>query len=349
MSDEAVRSATRIGLVGHGYFAEFHARAWRRLCGAELVGLATLDKNAATAFAERHSIASIEHSIPALVEAVRPNLIDIVTPPETHATLIRQCAEAHVPLVVCQKPFCHSLAEAEALLEALAGSNTRVVVHENFRFQPWYTEIKRLLEQGALGELYEIRFDLRPGDGRGNDAYLDRQPYFREQPEFLIRETGVHFVDLFRYLVGDIRGLFARLSQLNPVISGEDACLVLFEFSNGARGVLDGNRLADHAAKNPRRVMGEMRIEGSSGCLTLNGDGDIALRAHGSDHAVPHPYSFDDIDFGGDCVYRCCEALLAHQRDGAPVINAADEYLINRRIESVIYASHRDERWYDLP
>jgi predicted dehydrogenase len=61
------------------------------------------------------------------------------------------------------------------------------MVHENFRFQPWHREIKRLLVQDSIGDrLHSLTFRSRPGDGWGERAYLDRQPYFRDMPRFLI-------------------------------------------------------------------------------------------------------------------------------------------------------------------
>ncbi len=41
-----------------------------------------------------------------------------------------------------------------------------LVVHENFRFMPWFRHARRLVEAGRLA-----------GDGQGPEAYLDRQPY----------------------------------------------------------------------------------------------------------------------------------------------------------------------------
>lgn len=337
-----------IGLVGHGYFAAYHAQAWQRLEGAELRALVSNDIENGLAFANGHDIRTVYESIVELSVHVAPDIVDIVTPPETHAALVRECAIAGIPLVVCQKPFCSTLKEAEALLEEIAASNTTVVVHENFRFQPWYAEIEALLQTGVLGKPYEIRFDLRPGDGQGAKAYLDRQAYFRDQPEFLIRETGVHFIDLFRHLMGEVDGVFARLSRLNPVIAGEDAAMVLFEFNNGARGLLNANRLVDHKARDTRLVMGEMTIEGSDATMTLDGDGRIQVRRHGSQEAIEHEYRFNDIDFGGDCVYRCCQHILAHKQHGAALVNEASEYLVNRRLEALVYHSHRAGRWYSV-
>ena len=92
---------------------------------------------------------------------------------------------------------------------------------------------------------------------------------------FLIHETAIHFIDVFRFLFGDIKSVFATLSKLNKNITGEDAGMVFIDFKSGVKGLFDGNRLSDHIAKDRRLTIGEMLIEGSKGTIRLNGDGEI--------------------------------------------------------------------------
>ncbi len=103
--------------------------------------------------------------------------------------------------VVCQKALAPGEAQAREIVETAEAAGVPLVVHENFRFSPWYREARRLLEAGTLGVPHSVAFRLRPGDGQGPSAYLDRQPYFREMPRLLVYETAIHFVDTFRYLL----------------------------------------------------------------------------------------------------------------------------------------------------
>ena len=167
-----------------------------------------------------------------------------------------------------------------------------MVVHENFRFQPWYLQIKKILENNSLGEIYQVYFRMRPGDGQGKDAYLNRQPYFQKMERFLIHETAIHFIDLYRFLFGKIDSVFANLTKLNTNIKGEDAAYVLFNFENGMRGIFDGNRLSDHIAIDRRLTIGEMLIEGSNGTLRLNGNGELFKRKFGSNKEVKIYYKY---------------------------------------------------------
>ncbi|MEZ5799859.1 MAG: hypothetical protein R3D29_04465 [Nitratireductor sp.] len=81
--------------------------------------------------------------------------------------------------IICQKPFCTSLAEARRTAMLAKERGAVLVIHENIRFQPWYRAIAEILTSGAIGQVYQAHFRLRPGDGQGKDAYLARQPAFR--------------------------------------------------------------------------------------------------------------------------------------------------------------------------
>ena len=332
----------RVCVAGTGFFSQFHYDAWSRL-GVELAGVCSLDAETAAAVAETHGAGGVYDDLGAMLDALEPDLLDIVTPPPTHLAFITEAVRRGIP-VICQKPFCADLAGAEAAARLAEESGVAVIVHENFRFQPWYAEIKRQLEAGALGAPYQVSFRLRPGDGQGAGAYLDRQPYFQEMPRFLVHETAIHLIDVFRYLFGEVAAVTARLDQLNPVIAGEDAGIVVFEFAGGGRGLFDGNRLADHAAENRRMVMGEMCVEGSEATLRLDGDGRLFRRAHGSNDEAAVNYDWADRGFGGDCVYHLQKRVLETLEGRASAVNTAADYLANIRVEEAVYLSSAEGR-----
>ncbi len=304
----------------------------------DLAACRSLDQNQAKAVAETHGVPETFSDFEEMLGAVKPDLVDIITPSPTHKAFVSAAAKRVIPSI-CQKPFCQSLQEAREVVETLQKYDATCVVHENFRFQPWHMELKSLLDAGKIGEVYQASFRLRPGDGQGPEAYLERQPYFQTMSRFLVHETAIHLVDVFRFLLGEVTTLTAELSQLNPVIAGEDAGIIIFNYEHGSRALFDGNRLADHAAGNRRLTMGDMLIEGSDGTLSLNGDGEIHYRAHGDTHWQEHCYSWDNRSFGGDCVFRLQKHVLSHLHENSPLQNTAQEYVRNLEIEEAIYRS----------
>jgi len=336
----------RLCVAGTGFFSQFHYEAWSRL-DVELAGICSLDADGAAEIAKRFPGCRVYGDFVTMLDDVRPDLVDIVTPPPTHLAFVAACVERGIS-AICQKPFCGGLADAEKAAALAADSGVTVIVHENFRFQPWFTETARLLGEGGLGEVYQGTFRLRPGDGQGPDAYLSRQPYFQTMPRLLVHETLVHLIDVFRYLFGEVVSVSADLRKLNPVIAGEDAGIVLLAFADGRRAVIDGNRLVDHAARNRRLVMGEMLIEGSGGVLRLDGDGDLHRRRFGENDESPVPYDWTDNGYGGDCVYRLNAHVLDCLASGRTPVNTAGDYLANLRIVEAVYRSAAEARRIDL-
>ena len=335
-------SRLRVAGIGAGYFSRFHYAAWARIPDTLLVAICNRTPDRLDSLAAAHEVAAY-NDVEAMLDAARPDLVDIVTPPDTHLSLIRACAARGIPMI-CQKPFTTSFAEAKEAEAIAAKAGVTLVVHENFRWQPWYRVARQEIAAGTLGAIHNLTFRLRPGDGRGPHAYLDRQPYFRAMPRFLVHETGVHLIDTFRFLLGEIAAVTARLRRLNPAVAGEDAGFILFDFAAGACGLFDGNRLVDHPARNCRLTMGEMWVEGDEAVLRLDGDGRLWRRRHGSQAEEQIAFPWNDIGFGGDCIFNLQQHVVAHLLEGTPLENTATAYLRNLEIENAVYVAAEENR-----
>jgi len=326
----------RVACIGAGYFAQFHIGSWKRMPNARLVGVCDLDpvKAKASGFPAFTDMAE-------MLGVLEADIVDIILPPTGHAAAIKAALAAKPRAIICQKPFCTSLDEARAMAALANDAGIPLIIHENFRFQPWYRVIKEQIATGRIGAPLRATFRLRPGDGQGAEAYLDRQPYFREMPRFLIHETGVHFIDVFRFLFGNPTHVYADLQTVNPVIAGEDAGYVVFTHENGARTILDGNRCLDHASDNTRRTMGEGLFEGTEGALVLTGDGAVHLRAFGAtDQQMILPPDTHE-GFGGDCTHALHAHVVAGLIEGAPFENQAQDYLAVIATELAVYEAAR--------
>lgn len=333
----------RVACVGAGYFSQFHYGAWARIDGIDVVGACDTDLARAKATG-----APAFDDLGDMLEQTGPQVLDIILPPPAHAAAIRAALAAGIRWIICQKPFCLDLEEAHTIVAEARAAGARLIVHENFRFQPWYRAIKAELDAGRIGDVLNATFRLRPGDGQGPKAYLDRQPYFQTMPRFLVHETAVHWVDTFRYLFGPVRTVYADLRRINPAITGEDAGHVIFDHASGVRALFDGNRHLDHVADNLRRTMGEAIIEGTQGTLTLFGDGSVTHRPFGARTATT-VHGADSWDgFGGDCVHALQSHVIAAMRGVGALENEAADYLNVLRIKDAIYASDDAGRRLDV-
>lgn len=313
--------------VGAGYFAQFQYQAWNRIPEVKIVANVNRSIEKARQVAEKYDIPNSYplHEIENLILTEKPDFIDIITPPETHKEICEIALRNNVS-VICQKPVAPTLSECTEIAEMIKGSSARFMVHENWRWQPWYREIKSILESGVIGQPNHLSFQCRLGDGWGEDAYLARQPFFREYPRLFIYETGVHFLDTFRYLFGEVDSIYAKIAKRNPVIKGEDCALLIAQFENGVTTVLDANRYNESKSENPRYTFGTLRLDASKGHLELMNDGSLEIKLLGQ---VPyrHSYSPSTDGFAGDCVYQLQKHFVEGMISGNPFESELSDYL----------------------
>lgn len=344
-----MRLPPRLAVAGAGYFAQFHLEAWRRLQAEGLVTLAAIaepDASRRRAAMTDFGIAEGFEHVSQLLEAVDPDVLDLATPPATHAELVRLAAARGIACI-SQKPLAPTFDEAVKLVGAAEQAGIVLAVHENFRWMPWYLEMKRCLDGGMIGDPHTVAVRMRPGDGQGPDAYLGRQPYFQKMARFWVHETAIHFIDTFRFLLGEVESVAALLRRRNPVIAGEDSGYITLQLAGGVTAMIDGNRLNDHPADNTRLTMGEHWLEGSEGVLRLDGYGRLYWKPHGLPE-VEHAYEWRDVGFAGDCVYRQQKHLIEAIGSGVAPVNTGREYLRNYEIEEAVYRSHEERRFIDV-
>lgn len=278
-----------------------------------------------------------------MIEAEKPDFIDVITPPETHLAMTKFAAERGIA-VICQKPLAPSFQEAQEIVKCATDAGIRFMVHENWRFQPWYREIKKMIDQDVIGQVHFMNWRKRMGDGWGENAYIPRQPYFRDYPRLIVYENGIHFVDTFRFLGGEISRVFAYLKKLNPVIAGEDFALVNFEFANsGMLGVWDANRYNEPNYENPRLTFGEFQIDGLGGTIRLYADGKITIQKLG-EKEVNHPYEYKTINFAGDCVYNTQRHFIDCLISGSEFETNGPDYLKSLAVQEMIYKSAESKK-----
>ncbi len=173
----------KVAVAGTGYFSRFHFDAWSRLPEVKLVAVCSLDPAGLVDAAARHLIPRQFADVGAMLDATTPDLLDIVTPPAAHLGILQEAARRGVD-VICQKPLGGDLETARAMVRIAEDAGITFVAHENFRFQPWYREARRLLEAGALGDVYNLSLPAatgrRPGAARlsGSPAVLSADAAF---------------------------------------------------------------------------------------------------------------------------------------------------------------------------
>jgi predicted dehydrogenase len=321
-------SPLRGAIIGCGFFAQFHIDAWRRMPDVELAAAVDPDLDRARKAAARAYSTAEE-----MFDAERLDFVDIATRPDTHAALVRLAASRKVP-VICQKPMAPSWADATGMVEAAEAAGIPFMIHENWRWQPWYRAAKSFIERGAIRRPINYWFRTRRNDGGGPAPY-SHQPYFAQMPRLLIYETLVHHIDTARFLFGDLISIYAQARRRNPLIAGEDQALLTLTHAD-ISGIIDGHRFLDPDPDGP--AMGEACVEGESGVLRILATGDVF---RGSEKVWTN-----DVQTGyrGDSVRATQRHFIDGLRFGAPFESGGREYLKTFRAVEAAYESVTERR-----
>lgn len=199
------------------------------------------------------------------------DFVDIVTRSECHLPLVRLAAGKGIP-VICQKPIAPDWATAREIVETAESAGVPLMVHENWRWQPWYRVAHEMLGRGDIGSPIGYGFRTRARDGIGDNPYPE-QAYFRSSRRFIIDEVLVHHLDTARFLFGEIESIFAQASRRNPYMAAEDQAILVLTHKAGAHGWIDGHRFLAPDPDGP--VMGDAFFEGELGTISIAGTGDV--------------------------------------------------------------------------
>jgi len=264
----------RVGLIGAGWVTQHHLAGWQREAArARVVAIADPSRANAQARAEVFGIDAVYIDAQAMFAAEKLDAVDIASPRETHAELVRLAAKKGIA-TICQKPLAPSFDAAAALVNdvsAIAGM--RLMVHENWRFRPYYRQIAEWLREGRIGRVKQAQMTLLSSglvpDARGILPALERQPFIATLDRALVMEVLIHHIDTLRFLLGEMMVVHARIGRHSPLMTGEDHATVTFETAAGATVLLLAN-LGAHG--EPPAMADRLTLIGECGTIQLLGD-----------------------------------------------------------------------------
>ncbi len=144
------------GIVGLGLAATAHIRGYRSHPAARVVAVCDSDGGRAAAFAEQYGIERVYNSYAELLADDDLDVIDVATPTFLHAEMTDQAARAgkHIH---CEKPFCRSVVEGMAAVQAVERAGVKLLVGETYVFLSPHMKARELIENGAIGRPLQIR------------------------------------------------------------------------------------------------------------------------------------------------------------------------------------------------
>ena len=204
----------------------------------------------------------------ALPAEKRMDLVSIVTPNHVHYAPAMMALD-HGFHVVCDKPLCMTVAEAETLQQKVTTTGLIFAVTHAYSGYPMVKQAKRLVEDGALGAIRRIVVEYSQGWlSTALEATAQKQATWRTDPALsgasgATGDIGTHAAHLAEYISGlHISSLCADVHTHIPGRRLDDDTSVLLRFNNGARGVLMASQISAGEENNLR-----IRIYGEKGSL----------------------------------------------------------------------------------
>jgi len=269
---EGIHLTFRGAIIGCGFFAQNHLRAWAELADVAIVAVCDSDADRARTTARVHNIGRVYADAADLLEHEQLDFIDVATTPESHRDLV-ELAASRCRLVICQKPIANTYADALAMVAAAEAAGATLMVHENFRWQKPYREIARRIAAGDIGTPRFARISFR----HGVDNYVN-QPYLKRIERFALMDMGLHLFDLARQLINEVETVSCRTQRRNPEVRGEDAFTALLGHVGGATTVLD---CSYHSVIRPEPFPQTTAwIEGDDASLSLTADYRLQRHRH---------------------------------------------------------------------
>ncbi len=206
-----------------------HARVLHELPNVELVGVADANVDAAYQVAALHATTGYR-SLEALLKEARPEALTIAVPTENHHEMVMEALAAGCHVLV-EKPIASTLADADALVAAAKAAKRVLAVGHIERYNPAVLELKRRLDEGQLGRVYQFDAQrLGPFPQRVRDVGV-------------VIDLATHDLDLMRFLTGsEIVRVYAE-TRRKVHTTREDMVSGLLRLEDGSVGLLQINWL----------------------------------------------------------------------------------------------------------
>jgi len=189
----------KIGIVGSGMISGHHLTAISRYPGSEIVGVVDRDLGRARAQAMLFGVPHSFETLPELL-ALKPDVVHVLTPPESHTRLVAQALESGAHVYV-EKPMAVHVNDCDAMIAIAAGADRQLCVGHCYNYIPVIVQAQELIASGAAGEVVQVaaayNYDVsrNPTFGKGH--------WSNELPGGLAEDLAVHLVSLLIRLLGE--------------------------------------------------------------------------------------------------------------------------------------------------
>ncbi len=232
-----------------------HAAGYEALDSCQLTACADIVRENAERFAAEYDIEHVYEQYERMLAETQPDIVSVCVPPGLHADIVIDCAETGVPDAIhCEKPMAKTWGDCRAMVEACEANGVQLSFNHQKRFGGPVREAKRLLEDGAIGELERLEFS-----------------------EEHLYDTGTHVFDICSYMTDGepVEWVMGQVDYREENVwfgaHNENHGLTTWAYADGTRGLAMTGAGSDF-------VDCYLRLRGSEGCLEIGATGGPPLR-----------------------------------------------------------------------
>jgi predicted dehydrogenase len=201
--------------------------------GASLLAAVSRRRSSAEAFATKFGVPTVYDSMDEMLQDKNIAVVYIATPPHLHYPLTIAAAAAGKHVLV-EKPMALNPAQGNEMVSACRSNGVQLMVAHYRRLWPETAMMKKLIDDGALGEVVNARVQMT-GNAAAEPAAVSA---WKLNPELSgggwLMDVGCHRIDLLLYLLGEVRDVNALIDSVRWEHPVDNSSTFLLRFKSGA-------------------------------------------------------------------------------------------------------------------
>lgn len=253
----------RIGIIGAGQISRVgHGPGIREDGRGIIAAISDPDDENRLKFQKHFRVASAYKDHREMLEKEKLDGVIIASPPWVHAVHVEDAAEV-CKHILCEKPMATTKEDCMRIIAAEKKHGTIIQMAHSKRFEPGWIKLKQALKNNLIGRVFMMTVywhyyypDFDSGLIRKAMDFLKKYGYDIEKKYGVWRlkdkRTGggdffdhaPHYIDIMRFLMGDIESIFCETLHCYPTRAYEDVAMATFTLSNKAIGTLEKSTIA---------------------------------------------------------------------------------------------------------
>jgi len=265
------KGRVKVGIIGSQFQADIHAESFRIMPDeAEVIAVASPTPGNAEKLAKKYGIPRVFTDYKRMLAEDDIEMVTITAPNYLHAQMTIDIANAGKH-VVCEKPMCMTLEEADLMIETCRRKGVLLMFAEELFFAPKYVRAKQMADEGAFGKVYLVK--------QSEKHFGPHAPWFWDvelSGGGVLMDMGCHGIAFCYWFLDrpEIKNVYCQMSTHvhSDKTKGEDNSICILEFANGAVGLIEDSWA---------------RRGGMDDCIEVYGEGGVTYGNMHMGNALP--------------------------------------------------------------